>query len=91
MDLDGCVTDPFKTPDWDAFTTLRSLNLQSLSNQLIPPLSICTGRPMPYAEAIAQVLGIRIPFIFGSGGGVYDVKKMRLCGLQHLLMKPNEK
>lgn len=77
-DLDGCVTDPFITPDWEAFTTLRELNLKSYNDELIPSLSICTGRPMPYAEAMAQVLGIRLPFIFESGGGMYDVTQNKL-------------
>lgn len=77
-DLDGCVSDPFITPDWDAFTTLRELNLKSNGDEIIPPLSICTGRPMPYAEAMAQMLGIRIPFIFESGGGMYDVAENKL-------------
>lgn len=72
-DLDGCVADPFFTPDWEAFSEIRRLNLESSKDESIPPLSICTGRPMPYAEAMAQVLGIRLPFIFESGGGMYDV------------------
>ncbi len=72
-DLDGCVTDPFITPDWNAFSKIRQLNLNSQSDPNIPSLTICTGRPMPYAEAMAQILGIRIPFLFESGGGMYDV------------------
>ena len=74
-DLDGCVSDPFITPNWDSFSQIRELNLNSNSENNIPPLTICTGRPMPYAEAMAQVLGIRLPFLFESGGGMYDVEK----------------
>ncbi|MCR9132574.1 MAG: HAD-IIB family hydrolase [bacterium] len=77
-DLDGCVTDPFITPDWKAFSKIRQLNLNSHYDPNIPPLTICTGRPMPYAEAMAQILGIRIPFLFESGGGMYDVAKNEL-------------
>lgn len=77
-DLDGCVTDPFITPDWKPFTTIRQLNLNSHYDEHIPPLTICTGRPMPYAEAMAQVLGIRLPFLFESGGGMYHVEKNEL-------------
>lgn len=77
-DLDGCVTDPFITPDWEAYSKLRALNLASAEDKTIPPLTICTGRPMPYAEAQAQILGIRIPFVFESGGGMYDVVKNRI-------------
>lgn len=77
-DLDGCVTDPFITPDWEAYSKLRALNLASKEDESIPALSICTGRPMPYAEAQAQILGIRIPFVFESGGGMYDVVKNKI-------------
>ncbi|RNC86038.1 MAG: HAD-IIB family hydrolase [Balneola sp.] len=77
-DLDGCVTDPFETPDWEAYSELRRLNLKSIEDHDIPPLTICTGRPMPYAEAQALMLRITVPFIFESGGGMYDVKKNEL-------------
>lgn len=83
-DLDGCVTDPFVTPDWGAFSELRKLNLESLNDTTIPPLSICTGRPMPYAEAMAQILGIRLPFLFESGGGMYDVVKNKITWTPYL-------
>lgn len=74
-DLDGCMTDPFITPDWKTFSKIRQMNLNSHLDENIPPLTICTGRPMPYAEAMAQILGIRLPFLFESGGGMYDVNK----------------
>ncbi|MGB0348065.1 MAG: HAD-IIB family hydrolase [Balneolaceae bacterium] len=77
-DLDGCITDPFITPDWKAFSKVRQMNLNSHFDDNIPPLTICTGRPMPYAEAMAQILGIRLPFLFESGGGMYDVEKNEL-------------
>lgn len=77
-DLDGCMTDPFVTPNWDAYSKIRALNLASKDDESVPPLSICTGRPMPYAEAQAQILGIRIPFVFESGGGMYDVAENKL-------------
>lgn len=72
-DLDGCITNPFETPNWEPYTQIRSLQLQSELDPSIPPMSICTGRPMPYAEAHAQFLGIRYPFVFESGGGLYDL------------------
>lgn len=71
LDLDGCVTYPFKTPDWGAITAIRQLQLESKDNEMIPALSLCTGRPQPYAEAVAQWLGIRHTIIFESGGGFY--------------------
>lgn len=67
-DLDGCVSYPFKTPDWDAINRLRELNRESRNSDVIPPLSICTGRPFPYAEAVAQWLDVQLPFVFESAG-----------------------
>lgn len=67
-DLDGCISHPFRTPDWDAIQAIRDLNIASRTNPDIPPLSICTGRPHPYAEAVAQWLDIRLPFVFESAG-----------------------
>lgn len=67
-DLDGCVSHPFKTPDWEAINRLRELNLMSRNDDKIPPLTICTGRPFPYAEAVAQWLDVQHPFVFESAG-----------------------
>lgn len=65
-DLDGCISHPFKTPKWETINKIRELNLLSRSDDMVPPLTICTGRPYPYAEAVAQWLDIRIPFAFES-------------------------
>jgi len=72
-DLDGCISYPFRTPDWEAITAIKKLNEKSKSDSLVPSLTICTGRPLPYAEAVAQWLDVDLPFIFESGGGSYDI------------------
>lgn len=71
-DLDGCVSIPFKTPNWQQVTHVRNLNIESIDDPTIPPLSICSGRPYPYVEAVAQWLDVRLPVIFESGG-MYDL------------------
>ena len=77
-DLDGCITHPFTTPDWEAISEVRRYNQRSKSEDHIPPLTVCSGRPMPYVEAVAQWLDIDLPFLFESGGGAYDVKTNEL-------------
>ena len=89
-DLDGCVSDPFITPNWDAFSKIRELNLKAGEDPSIPKLSICTGRPMPYAEAMAQILGIELPFVFESGGGMYDVRKNKITWTEALTEKAKQ-
>lgn len=71
VDLDGCISMPFVTPHWPSISWIRELNQLARSNPAIPELSICTGRPFPYAEAVAQWLDIRQPIVFESGGGIY--------------------
>jgi HAD superfamily hydrolase (TIGR01484 family) len=68
LDIDGCITHPFQTPHWESISEIRELNRQSRNRKEIPPLTLCTGRPMPYAEAVAQWLDIRLPFVFESAG-----------------------
>jgi len=71
VDLDGCISHPFQTPDWDAISKIREYNHLSKHNPVIPALTISTGRPLPYAEAVAQWLGVYHPIVFESGGGLY--------------------
>jgi len=70
-DLDGCLTYPFETPDWELVTKLRKYNQLSRTDPTVPALTICTGRPQPYVEAVAQWLDVEYPVIFESGGGLY--------------------
>lgn len=83
LDLDGCLTYPFKSPDWRAVTEIRALQSQSRYDEHIPALSLCTGRPLPYAEAVAQWMGIRDTIIFESGGGFYHPVTNKLTWSAH--------
>lgn len=67
-DLDGCISFPFQAPVWENMSLIRKLNEESKIDTSVPALSICTGRPYPYAEAVAQWLNVDIPFIFESAG-----------------------
>jgi hydroxymethylpyrimidine pyrophosphatase-like HAD family hydrolase len=66
LDIDGCISYPFETPDWNTISKIRDLNTLSKSREEIPSLTLCTGRPLPYAEAVAQWLDIKLPFVFES-------------------------
>lgn len=67
-DLDGCLSRPFHTPDWELISEIRKLNNLSKTDEAVPPLSICSGRPLPYVEAVAQWMDIRLPVVFESAG-----------------------
>lgn len=67
-DLDGCISTPFESPDWKLLSQIRRLNEQSLYDMAVPSLSICSGRPFPYVEAVAQWLRINGHVVFESAG-----------------------
>ena len=73
VDLDGCVTDPFSSPDWSLISQLRALSDRSHTDSNVPKLSICTGRPAPYTEAVGQWLNVQVPVLFESGAGMLDL------------------
>ncbi|TYP95610.1 hypothetical protein LX73_0925 [Fodinibius salinus] len=67
-DIDGCLSIPFETPDWELLSQIRRLNQQSIHDMAVPPLTICSGRPLSYVEAVVQWLGIDRPTVFESAG-----------------------
>lgn len=76
-DLDGCISTPFETPDWDLLSQIRRLNEQSVHDMAVPSLSICSGRPFPYVEAVAQWLGVKNPVVFESAG-IYELSTNKI-------------
>ena len=72
-DIDGCLSTPFKSPDWDLLSQLRRLHGQRCPDIAVPPLSICSGRPFPYVEVVTQWLGIDKPVVFESAG-LYELE-----------------
>ncbi|WP_372637017.1 HAD hydrolase family protein [Fodinibius sp.] len=67
-DIDGCVSTPFISPDWNLLSEIRRLNDQHVNDIAVPPLTICSGRPLPYVEAVAQWLNVNYPAVFESAG-----------------------
>ncbi len=90
-DLDGCISHPFESPDWEAFSGVRDLNRRSFEEDGIPYLTLCSGRPLPYVEAVGQMLDVRLPFIFESGGGLYDMRTNKLTWSKHYNNEMREK
>ncbi len=78
LDVDGCVSMPFQMPDWEAVTVIRKLQSRSFDDPAVPSITICSGRPMSYIEAVAQWLGVKHPYVFESGGGIYDANENQI-------------
>ena len=85
-DIDGCLNDGKHIGfDLDALATIRG-QIKQLDTRGIA-FSLCTGRPQPYAEAMAQVLDLSTPFICEYGAMVFDPKTDEAISLLH----PNDR
>lgn len=89
-DIDGCISEPYQAMNLNGLEMLSNWALtggvvgdrKGASN--VPALSLCSGRPMPYVECLTQVLGIQMPVLFESGGGVFDPVNARVHWSPHL-------
>lgn len=70
-DIDGClVAVEHASYDLDRLAALRALSSRSGSDQEAPQLTLLSGRPHAYVDALMQVLDIRLPAIFENGAGM---------------------
>jgi hydroxymethylpyrimidine pyrophosphatase-like HAD family hydrolase len=74
LDIDGCITgdigNAFNLPK---LQTLQDINEKSKNNVLykeIPFITLNSGRPHAYCEAISQMIGNYNYFIFENGAGI---------------------
>ena len=77
-DIDGCLSEPYTDFDLDAFALIRSWIAEAEVDPTLPRFGICSGRSYAYVEAMAQVLGLRAPALFESGGGRFDMSQARI-------------
>lgn len=71
-DIDGCLSEPYCAYDLERFVALAGLARAAEAEPWRPRFSLCSGRAYPYVEAMSQVLGLRAPVLFESGGGLFD-------------------
>lgn len=71
VDIDGCLV-PVEHAAYDLarLARLAELNRRSSDDPGVPPLTILSGRPHPYVDALMQILDIRLPAIFENGAGL---------------------
>ena len=58
-DIDGCLAEPYQPYDLEGISTFRDFVEQAGSlteNGSVPAVSVCSGRPYPYVEAVTQAL-----------------------------------
>jgi hydroxymethylpyrimidine pyrophosphatase-like HAD family hydrolase len=67
-DIDGCLC-PETTDDFDAPGLLRIADHNRLARERgdRPPLTVCSGRPEPFVEAMSRLLRNRLPCVAENG------------------------
>lgn len=70
-DIDGCLAGADHAAyDLEALGKMAAYNARSGADEAIPKLTLVTGRPHPYADAVSQLLAIDLPFSFENGAGL---------------------
>jgi hypothetical protein len=78
-DVEGCLTPPNRgimIPE--QLTAISEYCKSARNDKSLPPLVLCTGRQIPYAECVAQLIGAffpGFPSIAENGAFLYDVAK----------------
>ncbi len=78
-DLDGCIS-PEESIPWnlERFFEFAQISHDAAAGRgTVAPMTLCTGRPQPYAEALLKVLGIMAPSICENGAVLYSLKDNR--------------
>lgn len=74
-DIDGCIS-PEESCAWDGplFEQFAGIcRAASSGNSDLAPMTLCTGRPQPYVEALMKILDIRYPAICEAGAVFYSL------------------
>lgn len=72
LDIDGVLSRADgKALDLRLLERLADMNRAARINPSHPAVTLCTGRPAPYVEAILQAIDGHLPAIFENGAGLY--------------------
>ncbi len=80
-DIDGCLAEPFRPFDRARFQELAAYAGAAGAldgDGALPAFSLCSGRALPYVEAVTQALGLHLPVLFEAGGGLFDLASGRV-------------
>ena len=73
-DIDGCLTPESSTPlDLHALGIIAEHNRRAQRDRDRPLLTLCTGRPQPFAEALTRLLAnVTLPLVAENGVWLYQ-------------------
>lgn len=70
-DIEGCLNLDEKTYDHEALEKIRIINQLARHDNPIPLVTVCSGRQLPFVEAIIRMIDGKIPAIFENGCGLF--------------------
>jgi hydroxymethylpyrimidine pyrophosphatase-like HAD family hydrolase len=71
-DVDGCVgRGEGQAYDLEVIQRLAEMNRAARRGEPVPAVTLCTGRPGPYVDAMMQMLDGFVPAVFENGAGLY--------------------
>ncbi len=72
LDIDGVLSQGEAQPfDLSLLARLGRLNRRSRAGEAVPAVTLNTGRPSPYVEAVLQAIDGWQPALYESGAGLY--------------------
>ncbi len=73
-DIDGCLSPEHSGPmDAHALARIADWNREAQERDERPALTLCSGRPQPFAEAMCRLIGNRtLPIVCENGVWMYD-------------------
>lgn len=73
LDIDGVISKGKRGSfSQRVVQVLAEMNGRATRDKECPAVTVITGRPAPYVEAIGQVLGCFMPAVFEQGTGLFD-------------------
>ncbi len=72
LDCDGVISVGEAQPfNMKLFSRLANLNRRARKGEDVPAVTLNTGRPSPYVEAVMQAIDGRMPALYENGAGLY--------------------
>jgi hydroxymethylpyrimidine pyrophosphatase-like HAD family hydrolase len=71
-DVDGCIgAGEGSAYDLEVIQQLAEMNRAAQRGEPVPAVTLCTGRPGAYVDAMMQMLNGFVPAVFENGAGLY--------------------
>ena len=79
-DIDGCLGEAEGVPfDPDVLRQIAGWNRSARRGEAVPAVTLCSGRPAPYVDAMVQVIAGYHPAIHENGAGLYFPQPYRFA------------